>query len=160
YWALTNLPDPLVSSQKGRAGERLIISTVFNELNSTAPMTPAQLKKFIDPLDMMLGQGSAAEPGEGVRGLLAQRSRNPAKVDAARARLIESGIPASAVRSFPVDQVLLLDEKRECEVRFDDVTKILALPTWQFEELAAKAKPYAEPAIFGDVLVQGQHGVR
>jgi hypothetical protein len=160
YWALTSLPDPLVSCEKGRAGERLIVSTVFNELNSTAPMTPAQLKKFIEPLDMVLAQGSPTKPAEGVRGLLDKRAKDPAKVQAARARLIESGIPESAVRSFPVDQVLLLDEKRECEVRFDDVTKITSIPTWQFEEFALKAKPYTEPAIFGDLLIQGQHNVR
>ena len=65
-----------------------------------------------------------------------------------------------AVRSFPPRQIVLLDDKRECEVRFDDVTKILAFPAWQVEALAAAAKPSKEPAIFADAIVPGQDRVR
>ena len=39
YWAIANLPDPLVPCEQGAAGERLTISTVFNDLNSERPMT-------------------------------------------------------------------------------------------------------------------------
>ena len=34
---------------------------------------------------------------------------------------------------FPVDQVILLDEKRELEVRYDEVMKSINLPIWQAE---------------------------
>ena len=54
---------------------------------------------------------------------------------------------------FPADQVILLDEKREYEVRFDDLMKTMNLPAWQAEALAGQAKPTGEPALFADALV-------
>ncbi len=159
YWALVSLPTPLITCAKGRAGERLLIATVFNGLNSQAPMTDDQLKKLIGSLGILLGDGNVAKGGT-VERFLDERAGNPAKLEAARARLMDSGIPEATLRSFPAQQVILLDEKRECEVRFHDVTKIESFPAWQFEALAAAAKPYTERALFGDVLVEGQHAVR
>ena len=43
----------------------------------------------------------------------------------------------SAWLRFPADQVLLLDEKREYEVRRDDIFKLINLPMWQAIPLAA-----------------------
>jgi hypothetical protein len=160
YWALTNLPAPLVTFESGRAGERLMVSTVFDGLNSEAPMSAAELKKFIDSLDVLLGDGDAAKANARVRAWIDERARDQARIAAASARLIKSGIPEKAVRSFSTDQLILLDEKRECDVRFDDVTKILGFPAWQVELLAENAKPSKEPALFADALVSEEYAVR
>jgi hypothetical protein len=160
YWALTNLPDPLVGCKQGRAGERLVISMVFNDLKADRPMTSAELKKYIDPLDALFDGGEEAKSGKLIRAFLDARAKDPAKVAAAHGRLIESGIPEKLVKAFPVDQTLLLDEKRECDVRFDDATKIMVFPAWQFEALLESAKPYHEPALFADALLPGQYNVR
>ena len=48
-------------------------------------------------------------------------------VAAARGRLASGGLPEERLRRFPPDQVLLLDEKREYEVRRDDVMKLMTL---------------------------------
>ena len=61
-------------------------------------------------------------------------------VSAARRRLVEHGLPEERLLRFPADQVILLDEKREFEVRFDDVMKTMNLPLWQVEALAAQNK--------------------
>jgi hypothetical protein len=159
YWALVGLPAPLITCAKGRSGERLVVSTVFKGLDSQAPMSDDQLKKLIGSIDGLLGDGNAANRGAAGR-FIDERARNAAKLAAARVRLIGSGIPEPALRSFPAQQVILLDEKRDCEVRLDDVTKIESLPAWQFEALAAAAKPYIEPALFADALVAGQQTVR
>jgi hypothetical protein len=53
----------------------------------------------------------------------------------------------------PADQVILLDEKREFDVRFDDLMKLVELPAWQFEALAAQDKTARAPALFADALV-------
>jgi hypothetical protein len=160
YWALTNLPDPLIGCEKGRAGERLILSTVFNDLNSERPMTTEQLKRFIDPLDALFDQGAPLESGKRIRAFLDKWAKDPAKLAAARKRLIESGLSEQAVRSFPVDQVLLLDDKREFDERFDDLTKFMSFPAWQVEALSEKVGPYKEPSLFADVLLPGQYRVR
>ncbi len=55
-------------------------------------------------------------------------------------RLVEHGLPEERLTRFPADQVILLDEKRELEVRFDDVMKTMNFPFWQVEALAAQIK--------------------
>jgi hypothetical protein len=159
YWALVSLPAPLITCAKGRAGERLLIGSIFKGLKSEAPMSELELKKFVDPLDALLGVGSASNPGTLAR-WIAERANAPAKLAAAKARLIESGISESVLQSFPPRQTILLDEKRECEVRFDEVTKIQMFPAWQFEALAAAARPYKEPSLFADAILSGQDRVR
>jgi hypothetical protein len=62
-------------------------------------------------------------------------------VTEARRRLIQAGFPQERVSRFPAEQVLLLDEKRGLEVRFDDAIKIVGLPVWQMEALIAQNQP-------------------
>ena len=160
YWALATLPNPFVSLEKGTDGERVVIWTIFRDLDSSAPMSAVALKKYITPLDMLFVDGQAIKPGEGVRAYLDARTKDEGKLSAARRRLIESGLPEESVRRFPADQVILLDEKRECEVRFDDAMKIMSFPAWQFESLAAQTKPAKEKALFADVVLPAPFTVR
>ena len=41
YWALTNLPSPLVSLDRGLEGERMFVLAELRDLDDTAPMTHA-----------------------------------------------------------------------------------------------------------------------
>jgi hypothetical protein len=56
--------------------------------------------------------------------------------------------------------VILLDEKRELEVRFDDDAKTMSFPFWQAEALAAQIKLKKTPALFADLLVPITQGAR
>ena len=47
YWALTNLPSPLVSLEKGMEGERAYGLPEFRELDERAPMSADQIEKFV-----------------------------------------------------------------------------------------------------------------
>src|SRR5258708_2945124 len=47
YWALTNLPSPLVPLDRGLEGERALILSELRDLDDSTPMTAAQLKKLI-----------------------------------------------------------------------------------------------------------------
>jgi hypothetical protein len=140
YWALTHLPHPLVSIDMGGQGERLWFEPEFRDLDETAPMSADQLNKFIARLDHLFSEGKPIKPGEGVRGWLAAGSKDEAFVGAARRRLIENKFPEELALRFPADQVLLLDQKRELELRFDDAIKIMGLPAWQAEALIAQTK--------------------
>ena len=51
YWALTNLPVPLVPLDKGMEGERVVVLAEFRDLDDSAPMSADQLKKFIAHMD-------------------------------------------------------------------------------------------------------------
>jgi hypothetical protein len=143
YWALASLPSPLIPLDKGWDGERVIVLAEFRDLDEGAPMSAAQIKKFVAHMDKLIGDGNPIKP-----------------VRAARRRLVEGGLPEERLLRFPADQVILLDEKREYEVRRDDVMKLLSLPAWHAEALAAQYKLNKEPALFADALVPGTYNVR
>jgi hypothetical protein len=159
YWALTSLPHPLVSMEKGSVGERLIVVSLFRDLDDGAPMSPDQLKKFIAGVDKVLGDEEPIKSAKGVQGWLNARNKDAAKVDAARRRLVENGLPEERVARFPADQVLLLDEKLEYEIRRDDVMKTFVFPLLQAEAMAAN-QPKRPPALFADALVPATKAVR
>jgi hypothetical protein len=138
YWALTDLPEPLISLRTGIDGERLMVWTLFRDLNSTAAMNAEQIKQFIDPLDALIRQ-VGNKPANVLGNDVARRAKDQEKVQAARKRLIDGGLVESSVNTFPAEQVLLLDEARACQVRFDEIVKIMKFPAWQFEALLKKS---------------------
>jgi hypothetical protein len=161
YWALTTLPNPLIPLDKGMDGERLTVLWVFRDLDESAPMSADQLKKFIAPLAELLEIGAAKSGTPAMRAWLDARTKDESKVSAARRRLVEHGLSEERLRRFPADQVILLDEKREWEVRFDNLIITMTLPTWLGEPLAAQTnKMYKEPALFADALVPATYAVR
>jgi hypothetical protein len=150
YWALTNLPDPLISIKTGLDGERMMCSTFFRQLDSTAPMSAEQIQTFIEPIDKLLSEGNPVP----IRQYLAARTKDEQKLAAARKRLVESGLPEARLKAFPPDQVILLDEARECLVRFDELAKTTVVSAWQFEALLEKSNAVKkEPARFADALI-------
>jgi hypothetical protein len=159
YWALTNLPVPLVPLNKGMDGERMIVTMLFRDLDDSRPMSPEQLKTFIAEMDKLLGEEEPIKSARGVRGWLDARNKDSAKIDAARRRLIESGLPEERVRRFPADQVIFLDEKCGFEIRRDDFMKTLNLPVWQGEAVAARIKPDPQPNLFAGALLGGLDSV-
>jgi hypothetical protein len=152
YWALTNLPKPLVRLDIGAEGERTWLLVHFRDLDDSAPMSAEQVKRFIARMDPLLriNEGEGGKPGVGLRVWLDARNKDEGLVGAARRRLVECGLPEERVQRFPADQVLLLDEERAYEVRRDDLMKLLNLPTWQIEALSdqAKEKKALETALF------------
>jgi hypothetical protein len=154
YWALTNLPIPLVSLERGSQGERMaIIQWMFRDLDDSAPMSADRLNRFIAHMDKLLEHEFPLKPGEGLRAWLDARTKDEGMVGAARQRLVEVGLSAAQVRLFPADQVMLLDAKRELEVRFDNGIKTINLPVWQAEAVGNRYQPTKEPEPFADKFV-------
>ena len=161
YWALTNLPNPLIPLDKGMEGERALTLSEFRDLDASAPMSVDQLTRFLAHTDSLLGDGKPSKPGESrARAWLDARTMDEGLLGAARRRLVEHGLPEGRLRRFPADQVILLDAKREYDVGLDDLRKLVNLPAWQAEALAAQTKPARESALFADVLLQGIYQVR
>jgi hypothetical protein len=160
YWALSNLPNPLVPLDKGAAGERMWTLWMFRDLDATSPMSAEQIEKSIAQKDELLGVENPTKKGRGVRGWLDARTRDEAVVRAARRRLVEHGIPEDRLVRFPASQVILLDEKREFAVRFDDRMKAITLPAWQYEADTAGRPSKKEPSLFADALVPAVSTVR
>jgi hypothetical protein len=157
YWALTKLPTPLVSLERGGQGERTWIHGEFPWLDDKAPMSEDQIKKMIAHCDKLKGL-SNNQPPESMREYLDARARDEGFMRAARRRLVESGLPPERLQRFPVEQVLFLEEMREFESRSQDLMKLLNLPSWQFEplfrEIEPRIKPNKEkPWFFADQLI-------
>ena len=154
YWALTHLPVPLVPVYRGAEGERIgILQWMFRDLDDRAPMSADRLERLIPAMDKLLRIEFPDNLREGLRAWLDTRTKDEGLVRAARRRLVEVGLPEAQVRLFPADQVVLLDEKRELEVRFDDAMKTINLPVWQAESVGSQYKRSNEPALFADSFV-------
>jgi hypothetical protein len=148
YWALSTLPRPLVSLEQGTQGERLWVVPEFRELSETAAMSDLQVARFIARIDPILAIDEPGKTNKHVRDWLNDMSKVDGAVDAARRRLIDSGLSELAVKGFPADQVILLDEKRAYEVRRDDQMKIIGLPVWEFDAIENKLAPSKEKPLF------------
>jgi hypothetical protein len=137
YWALTNLPRPLIYLDRGIDGERLMFQSGLSNLDDKAPMTPAQVKKMIAQIDRSFGFNFKVAKYR-TQPWLDARKAEPGLLAAARARLIECGIPEEQLLKFPAEQLLLLDEKWRYELRRDEVMKLMNVPLWQAQESMAK----------------------
>jgi hypothetical protein len=160
YWALTNLPHPLVPLDKGLEGERVSIQAEFRDLSDSAPMSEEQLRKFKTHVRLLFALAGAKgkKPDDLLRAWLEERTKDERRVSAARNRLVEVGYKEDLLRQFPAEQVIFLDEKREYEVRRDELMKLMALPPWEFERLFKQVEPNVmpnknKPALFADLLV-------
>jgi len=150
YWALTNLPRPLVSLDKGMEAERMMVEVEFGDVAGSAPMTPEQISKAIKKVDLLLAIG--ADSRQGTRAWLVKHAKDPKWVDAARRHLIESGRPEALVARYPTYQLLLMDDMLRFEEHRDELMKFMTLPAWQVEALAHDIKKPATTPLFDALL--------
>jgi hypothetical protein len=155
FWALTNLPNPLVSLEKCMEGQRVCNQVEFRNLDDNAAMSADQLKRFVAHIEEWLGDSTKRS----VWSWLDARAKNERNVSDARQRLMESGLPADLLLRFPANQVILLDEKREFDICFDDAINLLNLPAWQIEASLAQPKPARKSALV-DRLIPNLYFVR
>ncbi len=147
YWALTNLPHPMISLEKGMEGERILISSEFHEMHDDAPMTRGEIAALVKHLDKILEL--ERQPKRSVRAWLNRHRTDKAWVLAARQRLVDLGFREDKLARFPVDQILLLDEERKYEVERDEIMKFMSFPAWQVEALHKGLKKPTQPSLFG-----------
>jgi hypothetical protein len=153
YWALTNLPCPLIDTANGMEGERLIIRSQLRDLDEHSPMNAEQIRKLITHIDN-LRRISVARKDDftDLRKWLDVRIKDEKLIRSARQRLVEVGYREKQLAQFPAEQVLLLDEMREYEARRDDIVKLMNLPTWQAEVALRSNKRVTPPSLFDSIL--------
>jgi hypothetical protein len=150
FWAFSNLPAPFVSLRKAVEGERMTLHGAFRDLDSHAPMTAAELKKIIDPLTEAIADVNT--PKLTLRDWIEKQAKDKDKLAAVRRRLVETGLEERQLLSFPPEQVILLDQKNELEIRFDALITTMQYPRWQIEDAVARIK-HPEPAPLADGLI-------
>ncbi len=162
YWALTDLPGPLVDLRKGIQGDRVVAEADLRRLRQE-PMTDAEVEAVVGRLSGTLGYARerAGRAPRSLRAALRALLKDPQKVQAARLRLLEAAAaeprsPAEALRAvalvplLPPAQVILLDEKRAYEEQRDERLKLLALTPGQIDRLGGKES--AAGGLFADLL--------
>jgi hypothetical protein len=161
YWALTDLPWPLVDLRKGIQGDYARVASELRLLRDDAPMTDSDIEAFVSHLAGILSfvREQEGEAPQNLRGQWQGRLRAFAsdadRLGAARRRLIEAGCAEALVRRFPPSQLILLDERREFEVQRDERTKLLGLPLWQVDSLAGGLQGEGGGnGLFADLLPQ------
>jgi hypothetical protein len=139
----------LVSLESGLQGERVLFYSELRDLDDQAPMKPQQLKKLLTHIDTIRMIASDSGKSEvSTRAWIDARINDEAKLKAARERLVEAGIAADRLATFPADQIVLLDEKREYEARRDEAMRIMYFPAWQVETQFAALKYSKDPILF------------
>jgi hypothetical protein len=133
YWALTDLPTPLVDLRKGIQGERTMVATELKAIRDDAPMTDAEIESFIGRLSGVISfaREQSGQPPRSVRAALNAAVKDVESVKSARRRLKDGGSKAETVERFPAAQVVLLEQKHRFEIERDDCLKLLAVPVWQ-----------------------------
>jgi hypothetical protein len=155
YWAMTDLPCPLVDLRRGVQGDRTLVATDLQSLRDDTPMTGAEIAKFVSRLSGVLGfaREQAGRAPRSLRTRLEARVKDQERVRAACQRLVEAGLGPDLVKTFSPRQVILIDEKRDYEIHRDERIKLLALPLWQIDSLAGgkEQEPDGE-GLFADLL--------
>jgi hypothetical protein len=154
YWALTDLPRPFIDLRSGLQGERLLTGVEFVPFDRNEPMSEADLKKALTRVKEMLRyvDGPGGVKGDPISWVEA-RAKDEGHVNVARKRLIASGLAEERVKTYPALQVVLLDEKREFELRRDEGMKWMMLPYWEAEPgLLAPAASEGGDTLFGGFL--------
>jgi hypothetical protein len=157
YWALTDLPCPLVDLRKGVQGDRVLVAAELRPIRGDAPMTDAEIETFVSRLSgvMSFARERAGLPPLSLRARLRSRVKDEARVAAARRRLVEAGRARDLVNQFSPAQVILLDERRDFEIRRDERIKLLGLPIWELDSLAGGEERSPDgDGLFADLLPQ------
>ncbi len=102
YWALTDLPCPMVDLHRGVQGDRTIVEAELRPLHDRDPMTDAEIEKFVSRLSglMSFAREQAGQPPRSLRARLGSRAKAPERIEAARRRLVEAGCAGSG-REIP-----------------------------------------------------------
>lgn len=134
FWALSDMPQPLMSLRMAVGGERLFVQSQFHEyLRTDRVLSEKELNTFLEDINEMLKMES--QRGGVVDGLFKNAKLRFALVAVdtermakARKRLQDEGSPADIVKAMPDLQVAILDDFRLYEIRRDDFFKAYHMP--------------------------------
>jgi hypothetical protein len=142
YWALTDLPSPLVDLRRGIQGERTRIAAEMRLIRDDEAMSDSELESLVSRLSGLINfaREQSGQPPRAIRPALNASIKDVESLRAARRRLVEAGMKDEKVAKYPSLQVILLDQKQRYEFERDDRLKLLGVPVWQSECSTAGTK--------------------
>lgn len=134
YWALTDLPRPLIDMHRGLQGEKLWIYGLvpnYPEIETT-PMSTQQVQKQISNLSEVLGMlGSRPAWEAKIPDNLALYFRALTVYPAARKYLLEHARNPKLLDAMPAIQVVLIYNLDQYDRLRDDLFKWARVPYWE-----------------------------
>ncbi len=130
YWALTSLPQPLVSFRTGLGGEPLMIDNLFPEMRDmlytgkVKPITQEEIQKVLPILQQI-------DPGSEVKKSLKQLFFQTAlvvNIDAAKKVLAEHGITEAMLANIAPLQIIFMAEVLYYDKNYQDLIKWNGIP--------------------------------
>ena len=168
YWALTDLPSPLVPLRKGFQGERAQMDLELAVIRADEAMSDGELEQFVSRLSGRIGslREQAGRSPKNVRTAIKARVDDRERIARIRNRLLSEAPSAGVLDklaalkflSYSPLQLILLDEHTEFESRRDESLKLLGLAPWQID--AMKVQADRGDGIFADFLPRVPDQVR
>lgn len=160
YWALSDLPRPLISLRRGIGGERMFLLSSFQKyLTADRAWTEAETRQFLDDLSEILqfenqrGGGVMPKMLRGARVRYAVLASDSERMKTARARLIEDGRSAEGVKAMTDLQIAVLDDFHRYEILRDEYFKAMNLPYAEGKAEMEKAEALVrERKTKGDII--------
>ncbi len=134
FWSFTDLPSPFLDTATGAQGERLTFESQFASVLQ-GPVTEAELARTIKTINDVIGWRTAdpmknEPPSPSAKDRYSAWSKDPKRVEASRARLVESGVKPEAVKGMSALQVVVADDLQQSMVEQDEQLKWLRVPFW------------------------------
>jgi hypothetical protein len=132
YWALTNLPTPLVDGRRAIRSELNILHRSFPQLREAArkPLSVEEMNRLVDDFGKSLGQWEGASPPPWATRLGLASLAIKVYPDAKKS-LIAHGRPTAEVEAMPTLQVVVVHLVEQYDEMKDEYLKWLSLPPWQ-----------------------------
>jgi hypothetical protein len=140
YWALSDLPQPVIDLRPAFQGERLLVYGTFPYVpqSPNAPethvLTTDEIKKALQ-LILDAQEGNLFAPAPVYKTYLALDIQQ--KHERAKRELVEVGWPSAKLDQMPHIEVALLHGLLEYDRNLDEAAKWLNLPYWQAEPMLA-----------------------
>jgi hypothetical protein len=130
YWALSEIPEGVLSPRMATQGERVFSQSMFgNLLKARGAMNNDDLARELKNLEAITGMmGGGDGPKMPMNWGYAIWAADPKAVEAGRKYLADTGSDAEAVRKFTPVQVMFTYDVRKYEVFFDDMMALIPLP--------------------------------
>jgi hypothetical protein len=133
FWALANLPQSIISLQKGIEGERAWLSRDFDVLRKPEPLTDAELNHLAGKLDPILkAEGTGGT--ESVSMYYKKLTLDKVFIANARESLIDLGFTQAQLAKLSPLQIAMSYDFLNYEVFRDDLLKWTNIPYWQISE--------------------------
>jgi len=132
YWALTNLPTPLVDGRRAIRSDLNTLHRSFPQLREAAskPLSVEEVNRLIDDFGKSLGHWTGASPPPWATRLGLASLAVKVYPDAKKS-LIAHGRPAAEIEAMPTLQVVVVHLVEQYDEMKDEYLKWLSLPPWQ-----------------------------